>query len=112
MYEGALMVRPVIDSKLPIQTGISFDKNQSGKYKIYPNPLTEDDLNIILSAKNDNINMSSIFINIYDVMGKSVYSSNYQKKINLSSLSNGIYIIHLTNMDKNEYYSKKIIINR
>jgi hypothetical protein len=54
---------------------------------IYPNP-----------AKNTlTIDGNYISATIYDIFGKVVLTTDYQKTINVSTLSNGIYIIQISN---------------
>lgn len=59
------------------------------EFKIYPNP-TRDYINVIIPEKN-------VVIGIYDFLGKLVYEQNVDLAktltVNLSSFSNGIYII-------------------
>ena len=65
---------------------------------IFPNP-----------AKNLlNINGDYKEVEIVDIFGKTVFSSNYTNTINVSSLANGVYIINLTT--NKEVISKQITI--
>ena len=75
--------------------------NNSNKVNIYPNPA------------NDYINISGVenakSISIYNVTGKVVYQSNAVKNhINISELSQGVYIINLVNSDDSQVNVKFI----
>ncbi len=61
---------------------------------IYPNPF-----NNIITISGTDIN-STVYIEIYDVLGKLVYVRNYkanEKEINLDSFDKGKYILKITN---------------
>ena len=70
------------------------------KLLIYPNPV-KNTLNINGEYKN---------IEIYDVYGKLVLSSNYKEYINIETLSNGIYIIQMNT--RNETLIQKITVTK
>ncbi len=67
---------------------------------IYPNPFNEK-INI-----NSNIALEKT--EIYDLLGKNVYSSNYKNEIDTSFLQTGIYVIKLYSAD-NEVFVRRIV---
>ena len=77
----------------------SINTNHEKTVRIYPNPTT----NGLLYIKSDEpINE----INIYDLTGRKVFNSkNSANPINVSSLSNGVYLIKVDNI------TRRIIIN-
>ena len=72
-------------------------------YKLYPNPA--NDFIMIESTKSFTIKL----FNINGVLLNSTYAKNNLFKLDLSSYSNGIYLIQI--ISNNEYYSHKLIIN-
>jgi hypothetical protein len=70
---------------------------------IYPNP-SNDFVNIEI-GQNEN-KMGSIIIT--DVLGKKVFESKFENKINISNLNHGVYFITLIS-NENKKFTKKII---
>jgi hypothetical protein len=81
-------------------------QNNSLGLSVWPNPFTNQ---FNLTALNLN-SESSTQLKIVDVLGKVVYQTNYQKKselhetIDLSTISNGVYFIAITNNAKQSFY--------
>lgn len=71
----------------------------------YPNPVT-DFLNINITGSEENS------VKIYDVLGNLVYSGNMNsyKKISVSNLNNGVYILKVTSSNGKTLQSKKLIV--
>lgn len=69
------------------------------KVSIFPNPVSD-----ILT-----INGEYSEVNIYDLLGKLVFSSTPKKTLNISNLNNGIYIVRINN--KKAISINKIIIS-
>ncbi len=114
MFHGSLMIRPVIGKKFHLQ-GINPIHNDSSSFecKIFPNPIYDGTLHIILPSKYDNSSIqNNLEIKIYNIFGQSVLYKKYQKTLNVSSLRNGIYIIQVINNKNNEFYTDKLIISR
>ncbi|MBK6731638.1 MAG: T9SS type A sorting domain-containing protein [Bacteroidetes bacterium] len=78
---------------------------------MYPNP-ANDAVNINL----DFTNQSDVVISIFNAQGQTVYSvnadniTNYSKTIDVSSLSNGLYMVQIA--EGNKLTSKNFIIAR
>ena len=70
---------------------------------IYPNPVNHS----FSVLSNTNVNIDEI--NVYDIIGKNVYSNRTKKSdVNISYLKSGIYIVQIRyNLEK--YYQVKII---
>lgn len=72
--------------------------------KIYPNPTTNGFISI--SSKNNKTNK----VEIYSTLGKKVLSSQTSdKKIDVSNLNSGVYIVKITD-NNNNYTSKKFVV--
>lgn len=72
--------------------------------KIYPNPAKEY---IILSALENDLQ-----VEIYDMLGKKILQTQtlaFQTKINIDSISKGVYLVKISN-SKSQYLIQKIII--
>jgi hypothetical protein len=85
-----------------------FDESQD-LVKIYPNPV-KDDLNILGSIENDLIIIDVI---IYNTLGSVVYEKSFKslerfKKLDLSNLISGTYIIEIKTLIENDVENKKI----
>jgi ELWxxDGT repeat protein len=74
----------------------------SENHKIYPNP-TSNFLNIEME------HTANFKIEIYDVLGKKVASFLNQKKVDISDLNNGMYIVRTINLENDLSQSQKII---
>lgn len=82
---------------------LSVQQNEITGLNIYPNPVTNGILHI---TSNNNSEKS---IDIFDVLGKHVLSTNTSNNaVNLSNLKSGIYILKIT--EEGKTYTKKIII--
>lgn len=72
--------------------------------KIYPNPAKEY---IILSALENDLQ-----VEIYDIAWKKILQTQtlaFQTKINMNSISKGVYLVKISN-SKSQYLIQKIII--
>ena len=78
---------------------------KSNYYSLFPNPAIEGILNI------SNINNDNITLDIYDLLGKKVFTSNKVKdKIDIRNINNGMYIAHIIS-EKGISFQKIIIKN-
>jgi len=81
---------------------LSVNEFSTSNFKVYPNPSSDQ-----IFIESNNLDISSVAI--FDILGKEVYFHNGAvDKINVSSLSKGVYILNL-NAD-GEKYTKKLII--
>ncbi|MBK7109685.1 MAG: T9SS type A sorting domain-containing protein [Chitinophagales bacterium] len=93
-------------------SGTGFESFETlSNFTIYPNP-ANDAVNINL----DFTNQSDVVISIFNAQGQTVYSvnadniTNYSKTIDVSSLSNGLYMVQIA--EGNKLTSKNFIIAR
>ena len=95
-----------------IATGIETLNNFSeNNISIYPNPASNGNFNISLSDNDKR----TIMLNVYDILGKEVYSFNYTTKIgsnsinvNLKDSNKGMYFVKISS--GNNSVTKKLII--
>lgn len=98
--EFGFSVRCIYDSEINVNVQ---ESNEYKKIQIYPNPAT--DKIIINSAETQNAMMQ-----IYDMVGKCVLTSNIKEGTNdikVSMLPEGIYVVHVS--DDNQTYQVKLI---
>lgn len=98
-----ILVRTELDCQGTYEQIINLDKS----ILIYPNPIGNEKLNILI---NQEIN-SSFFVSIYSSNGQNVYHKKHKKEgafqLDLSNLSKGIYLI--TIQDSRNSFQYKII---
>lgn len=103
ILKGALMMRPHFGHKAFLeipQTTSSFNLS------VYPNPAS------------DEIHLSSLFVDeelqltIFDSYGKKLYEGPYSSTLDVSTLTNGLYIIQLVELKTKSRIQKKLIIIR
>ena len=72
---------------------LSVLESENPKFKLFPNPLT-DNLNIINLSNSENMK-----IKIVDIHGKVIYqNNNVPNSINTSNWSNGLYFVQINNI--------------
>ena len=107
-FSGSLMLRPVFGS-LPNPV-VSVDEKIETKnnFKVYPNP-TSGSINFEITDQSDN---SSYHIDLINIHGKTILEteSSLSNRIDVSNITNGIYMIRFTNNISHNSVLKKIII--
>jgi len=88
-FEGTIMVRPSFVFEK--DNLLSVEENELNKVKLYPNP-ANDFINI---SNLDDI--SNYEISIYDMTGKLMFEGNQSTKIDVSSFTEGVYLVKLIN---------------
>jgi hypothetical protein len=86
---------------------VSVEENSQFNFSIYPNPTTNNELNISTNASG------KVFLNIIDISGKVQLKetlTTHQAQIDLSSLAAGTYFIQF--MSSGEMTTKKFIKSR
>jgi hypothetical protein len=106
-YSGSLMIRPIVGKPIPL--GVEETPAASASLEIWPNPCSNRILHLRL---NNNANSSAEGYNIIvtDLLGQTVLSTKYSDQLDLASLGQGIYLLHLTGPGGNLTAVKKIII--
>lgn len=84
----------------------------SDNISVYPNPATGDNVQLQYNLQA----ATNLYITLYDVTGKAVYQAEVlkaqsgMKKIDVSSLSNGIYLVKVASEEG--FATKKIMVQR
>ena len=100
---NTVITQTVIDSLYNITnnpTGLNVNKSSQASLQVFPNPVK----NTLFFSK------TVIETSVYDVSGKLLLSKENTNSIDLSELSNGVYIISFKD-DKGQKYFKKVIKN-
>ena len=104
IFEGSLMIRPVFANYKGDET-LTVINDEDG-VQIYPNPLKSGNLTV---AVDDGRNY---LIHIYSLLGKLVYSTQFQEQLNLDFLKEGVYLLRFENQISGEIKSQKLIITK
>lgn len=101
-YNGSLMLHPLFKNNSTI-IGVAEITNKNLDLKIYPNPTK----GILFFKEPKNIEVA-----VYDLIGSKVMSfpKNNYTSLNLTSLTNGVYFIHISDNKKTQV--EKIIISK
>ena len=94
---------PIVSDFTINTTAATIHKNLADIISIYPNPVT-DIVTIHISDKE------SYHLKLINIYGKVVLSTAFlnEKSLNIKNLSNGIYIVTITNKNGTSYFSKLI----
>ncbi len=102
---GALMMRPIVGKWIDAPVGMPEQKIPlEMDAVVYPNPAT-DHITIRTHSEHD------LSIELFDISGKLMLSGN-QKSIPLHGLTNGMYLIKITDQDTGSSVVKKLLINQ
>jgi len=93
--------------------GVGFNEISEKEIRLYPNPVTSQ-----LSINIDIETSSTVIVEMYDILGKVVYSKEFNSlqsgnqilSVTPSQLKNGLYIVSVRNGQ--EVYKQELIINR
>lgn len=105
---GSLMIRPVVGAKNPLKFDIT--KDGENYVSIYPNPSNDGIFSLNLPESWEKNYLKDIIIQVYNTSGKCVDYINYNNKLDLSHLQNGIYILKIINTSTKETFNTKAII--
>ncbi len=106
-FSGSLMVRPIVGKPIPL--GVEESPPASASLEVWPNPCSNGTLHLRMS-NNGTSSSGRNNIKISNLLGQTVFSSKYSEQLDLSSLGQGIYILHLSGPGGNNTVVKKIII--
>ena len=108
IYKGSLMIRPVFGTEY---LSVNELDKQSIAFDVFPNPLREETLNLKLQSNGLN-NEKDCNLQIFNILGKIVYQSEFKTAIDVSQLQNGVYLITISNTKTKQQQIKKLIIAR
>lgn len=109
IFPGALMIRAIVGSG-----GLVGHQTQPQEHitesSIFPNPIKDSFVNIRLG--DSNISHEQLRIEIFDLYGRLVLAQQYTPTLNLSNLTNGIYLLRITHPGNDFQETMRIIIAR
>jgi hypothetical protein len=97
------------DYTINVQSALGVEEFGVGNFSIYPNP-NKGEFTVSLNSSSSD----KVTIIVYDIRGRKIYdtkfenSSNFNQSINLNSVQSGIYLVKVSNGDKQA--TKKIIV--
>ncbi|MBN4051257.1 T9SS type A sorting domain-containing protein [bacterium AH-315-M05] len=107
---GSWMIRPVFGDTVILSAGVppEIEQVENFNFNIYPNPAK--DRIYLVNMPTDNF--YNLQITIYDTWGREVYSEEGGGFIDISNLSEGIYMIRITDFYNHNSSTKKMLIVR
>lgn len=102
--QGAILIRPVVGDEVLVSTSAE-DLAAETFFSIYPNPA--DEVLVFNTLNGEDFDGG---IEIFDVAGKKIMSSEYQEFIPVVDLENGIYFVQLTEWETSIRYTMKIVV--
>ncbi len=105
---GTLMIRPVM--KRDDITGISTPPEEALAMTIYPNPAGGKELNIRLGDAARHKGQAQI--QVFDTVGRLVYSGAFTRTLDISGLNNGVYLLRVMNPREGRSQTARFIISR
>ena len=109
IYNGALMIRPLVAGKT-VETQIA-EHQEPLKISLYPNPVKGNYLNIKIDEDSPQ-NTDNLFIQIFDMQGRQIINDRLQQTVSVQDFPNGIYIIRIFDKNSSYSFSERIIISR
>jgi len=103
-YAGSLMIRPVVGRALP---GNVKPVMKTGHLLVSPNPLTGNELNIMVPGQP-----SQATVEIYGLSGQLVYRTSLQETLAIPELPDGMYLLRVVLPDRSIAGTTKLIIKR
>lgn len=104
--EGSVMIRAILDGDYPIPNPTSVTNISKFEYiKIFPNPV-----NSILNIELPNT-LKNCSLNVIDFSGRIVLSTELiNNKIDISSLTNGMYLLNIIDSETGNKYIAKFLV--
>lgn len=93
IYEGALMIRPLLGKPFEI-SGVDEHAAAAGSITPYPNPLNGNRISFRCTGKYENTFVTDRFrVSIHSLPGEELYSGDFRQSIDIGRVSPGLYII-------------------
>jgi len=107
MYNGSLMMRPVLGKQLPI--GVQETATISSDIKLFPNPVSDHILHFRLENPEQIKELSQI--KVFDLTGRIVCLAPFSTTLNLPDLQNGLYFLMIFDKKNVSVFKEKFIIS-
>ncbi|RLD61191.1 MAG: hypothetical protein DRJ05_03160 [Bacteroidetes bacterium] len=112
-FDGSLMMRLVVGKNLLPPEEPNEKVAVISKLQVNPNPpLSNGNIEIVLPSGLDPDYHKYLYVRIFDIYGRRVFSAPYleAKTVNVSWLTNGIYIVNILDEAYSRTYSTKLLI--
>ncbi|NVN94445.1 MAG: T9SS type A sorting domain-containing protein [Bacteroidetes bacterium] len=106
--KGSLMIRPVFGTQY---LGVNDFEKEAVIFDVFPNPLRDGNITISLQS-NGKTKEKDYSLQIFDMLGRKVYQSEFKLLIDASLLQNGVYLITISNTKTKQQQVRKLIISR
>lgn len=113
-FNGALMIRPLVGTTWQKTKIAPVEGHPADHFvcNVGPNP-ANGLLNLMLPINyNTELDRANITVEMFDFIGRKVFSQAFADQINVGTLSQGAYYMRLTNYHANEVFVYKVIISR
>lgn len=103
--KGAMMMRPIVGKWLEPTAKVSEVTNVEKTISVYPNPASN-----IIQVGNT---LGDVFeLSLYDLTGKEILNQISSNSMDIQAISDGLYILRISNTEKSIYKTEKIIIKK
>lgn len=120
-YKGALMIRPLLGKKLKDEPVVK--SSASDQFLIVPNPTYNGQVRFVFEINGkigqkpqivemDEETLQRLQIEVFNLMGQKVFESRYQHTIDLGHLNTGIYLLRLTDLQKQSTMVQKLFVGK
>jgi hypothetical protein len=93
IYQGALMMRPLLGKKFEI-SGLDENPVSAGTIVAYPNPLNSNRISLKCTGVYENPFVTEKFhLFLHNILGEEIYSGTFLPSVDLGDISPGLYIL-------------------
>ncbi|NVO03635.1 MAG: T9SS type A sorting domain-containing protein [Bacteroidetes bacterium] len=107
---GSIMLRPVLGKQIYF-AGLSENADIKNEMNVFPNPTTSGIINFSVKAGNSD-NLRNAKIEIYDLTGRTIISTEYQSQVNVQNLTDGLYFYRIFSNSTQKSFSGKFIVEK
>ena len=107
---GSIMLRPVLGKQIYF-AGLSENADIKNEMNVFPNPTKSGIINFSVKAGNSD-NLRNAKIEIYDLTGRTIISTEYQSQVNVQNLTDGLYFYRIFSNSTQKSFSGKFIVEK
>ena len=105
IIKGAMMMRPIVGKWLEPTAKVKEVSKDEKTISVYPNPTSN-----IIQVRNT---LGDVFeLSLYDLTGKELLNLISSNSMDIQAISDGLYILRISNTEKSIYKTEKIIIKK
>jgi hypothetical protein len=111
IYQGALMMRPVLGKQFDM-SDVEEHAKENGTITPYPNPLQGSRLRFNCTGIYSNSSATGdLTVTIHNLLGAAVYSGPFHPSLDIGEISPGIYILSIRNRQGEKVSVSKLVKN-